>query len=61
MNFEETLKAHLADLPPQTPVEIWFQMLCRWTVGKLKQSDSSQRSFCRADEQRLWSRRLSRQ
>src|SRR5271165_4164156 len=24
-NFEATLKAHLAALPPQTPVEIWFQ------------------------------------
>jgi transposase len=24
-NFAQTLKAHLADLPPRTPVEIWFQ------------------------------------
>jgi len=24
-NFEATLSAHLAHLPPQTPVEIWFQ------------------------------------
>jgi transposase len=49
-NFEATLNAHLADLPPRTPVEVWFQMLCGRTVGKPKQSDSLQRSFCHAVE-----------
>lgn len=24
-NFPNTLAAHIADLPPDTPVEIWFQ------------------------------------
>ena len=38
----------------------WFQMLCRRTLGKLKQSDSSQWSFSHADEQRLSPYRLSR-
>ena len=60
INFEATLKAHLANLPPRTPVEVWFQMLCRRTLGKLKQSDSSQRSFSHADKQHLSPYHLSR-
>ena len=52
-NFSATLNAHLAHVPKRKPIEIWFQMLCRRTRGKLKRSDSSQRSFCHADEQCL--------
>src|SRR5208283_4437564 len=40
-NFEATLKAHLAALPLQTPVEIWFQMLCRRAPCKMRQPKNS--------------------
>jgi hypothetical protein len=39
-NFTATMSARLADPRPVAPIEIWFQMLGRRTLGKLKQSDS---------------------
>src|SRR5829696_1763694 len=37
-NFPRTLKAHLAGVPAATPIEIWFQMLWRWTSRRLAAS-----------------------
>src|SRR5918998_6100614 len=37
-NFPVTLRAHLGGLTRRKPIEIWFQMLWRWTSRRLAAS-----------------------